>query len=72
MMREKKVMMTLVNNQCYISSINNRTLQHICALYHVPLNKSTLRGHNNYYIDFTDLQKFITVFTGKEYSVEFI
>ncbi len=72
MVRDKKVIMTLINTQCYISSINNRTLQRICALNHVPLNKSTLRGYNNYYIEFTDLPKFISVFTRKEYSVEFI
>lgn len=72
MLREKKVIMRMINNQCYISCINNRTLQRMCALNHVPLSKSTLRGINNYYIEFNDLPKFITVFTGKEYSVEFI
>lgn len=72
MLRDKKVVMKLINNQCYISLINNRTLQRICALNHIPLSKSTLRGYNNYYIEYTDLKQFIEVFTRKEYSVEFI
>lgn len=72
MMREKKVVMRLINNQCYISLINNRTLQRICALNNLHLVKSDTRGLNSYYVNVEDLPKFITVFTGKEYSVEFI
>ena len=72
MTRDKKIVMKLINNQCYISFINNRTLQRICALNYIPLSKSTLRGYNNYYIEYTDLKQFIEVFTRKEYSVEFI
>lgn len=72
MTRDKKVIMKLINNQCYISLINGRALQRICALNHIPLTKSSLRGYNNYYIEYTDLKQFIEVFTRKEYSVEFI
>lgn len=53
--------------------INNRTLKRICALDEVPIQKSELRGMSNTYYFTTDvLENFITTFTERGYSVEFI
>lgn len=73
MSREKKVVVRIIGIKCFISMINNRTLKRICALDSVKIQKSELRGMSNTYYFTTDvLESFITAFTERGYSVEFI
>ena len=73
MTREKKVVVRIIDVKCFISLINNRTLKRICALESFELQKAELRGmYNTYYFETDKLADFISIFTERSYSVEFI
>lgn len=62
----------MINNECYISYLSNRTVKMICKSNNIPITEQNKTGHKTLKVDVDDLPEFISAMTRKEYVVEFI